>query len=320
MGIIDAGFEGFGSLMGTELPTTVQARCYTEVGSYTSDLADCGNNTYHGTAVAENIMDIAPDVSLYIARYRSKGDFRDTVNWMISEGVSVINRSLGGSFEGPGDGTSPFSNSLLKTIDRAVDGRIIFLNSAGNNADVTWFQDSPPSIRDPDGDGDGFIEFAEGDTTNSIGRRAAGDPGPRLNEGHEIFAYLRWEDTWLGASTDLDIYLVDSTSGEIVERGEDGQSGLAGDVPTESLHTEIPRDGEYHIAVVYRRGNLPGWIQLTVPKAISLEHSTEGYSINGPSESANPGMLAVGATHYWDTNTIADYSSQGPRARRPNQT
>ena len=24
------------------------------------------------------------------------------------------------------------------------------------------------------------------------------------------------------------------------------------------------------------------------------------------------GMLAVGATHYWDTHTIADYSSRGP--------
>ena len=298
--------------MGTELPATVQARCYTEVGAFTSNLADCGNNTPHGTATAENVIDIAPDASLLIARPRSPGDFRDTVDWMISEGVSVINRSLGGSFEGPGDGTSPFTGSRLNTINRAVDGGIIFLNAAGNNAEVTWFQDSPPSIHDPDGDGDGFIRFAEGDTTNSIGRRTAGNPGPLLNKGHEIWAYLRWEDTWPGASTDLDLYLVDSDSGEIVERGEDLQSGSAGDVPTESLYTEIPRDGEYFIAVVYRGGNLPGWIQLTVPKAGSLEHSAEGYSINGPSESANPGMLAVGATHYWDTHTIADYSSRGP--------
>ena len=238
---------------------------------------------------------------------------------MISEGVSVINRSLGGSFDGPGDGTSPFTNSRLNTIDRAVEGGIIFLNSAGNNAEEAWFQDSPPSIRDSDGDGDGFIEFTEGDTTNSIGRRAAGDPGPRLNEGHEIWAYLRWEDTWLGASTDLDLYLVDSTSGEIVEREEDHQSGRAGDVPTESLYTEIPRDGEYHIAVVYRGGNLPGWIQLTVPKAISLEHSTEGYSINGPSESANPGMLAVGATPLLGHAHHRGLQQPGPHARRPNQ-
>ena len=314
VGVIDIGFEGFASLMGMELPTTVRARCYTEVGVFTSNLAHCGNNDKHGTAVAENIMDIAPDVSLYIATSNgSSGDFRNTVNWMISEGVSVINRSLGGSFEGPGDGTSPIPYSVLNTIDRAVEGGIIFLNAAGNTAKDTWFQDGSHSIYDSDGDGDGFIEFAEGDITNSMGYRVvAGVPGSRLPEGHKIWAYLRWEDTWPGASTDLDLYLVDSASGEIVYRAEDYQLGGAGDYPTESLSTVIPRDGEYHIQVVYLSGNLPGWIQLTVPKADSLEHSTERYSINGPSESRNPGMLAVGAAHYYDTNTIADYSSRGP--------
>ena len=38
-------------------------------------------------------------------------------------------------------------------------------------------------------------------------------------------------------------------------------------------------------------------------------------SITNPAESANPGMLAVGATHgfhSWNIRTIADYSSQGP--------
>ena len=192
-------------------------------------------------------------------------------------------------------------------------GGIILLNSGGNLALDTWFQHSPPPIHDPDGDGYGFIEFAEGDITNSVGFRVAGvaaDQG--LPEGHEIWAYLRWEDTWPGASTDLDLYLIDSASGEIVDKEEDVQLGGAGDYPTESLYFVIPEDGEYHIQVGYRSGNLPGWIQLTVPKAGYLEHSTEGYSINGPSESANPGMLAVGATHYWDTQTIAEYSSRGP--------
>ena len=41
VGIIDTGFTGFSSLMETELPTTVVARCYTDVGVFTQDLADC---------------------------------------------------------------------------------------------------------------------------------------------------------------------------------------------------------------------------------------------------------------------------------------
>ena len=96
-------------------------------------------------------MDIAPEVSLYKLIIFGQ-ETRDTVDWMISEGVTVINRSLGGSFEGPGDGTSPFSYSVLNTIDRAVEGPIL-LNSAGNNALETWFQHSPPPIHDSDGDG-----------------------------------------------------------------------------------------------------------------------------------------------------------------------
>ena len=34
--------------------------------------------------------------------------------------------------------------------------------------------------------------------------------------------------------------------------------------------------------------------------------------MGNPEESRNPGMMAVGATHYWNTSTIAAYSSQGP--------
>ena len=44
----------------------------------------------------------------------------------------------------------------------------------------------------------------------------------------------------------------------------------------------------------------------------SLEYYTEERSIGVPADSSNPGLLAVGATHYWDTNTITFYSSRGP--------
>ena len=57
VGIIDSGFEGFRELMGTELPTTVLVRCYTDLGVSSRNLADCrhyrGNPTgVHGTASA----------------------------------------------------------------------------------------------------------------------------------------------------------------------------------------------------------------------------------------------------------------------------
>ena len=57
---------------------------------------------------------------------------------------------------------------------------------------------------------------------------------------------------------------------------------------------------------------MPDWIQLQYWGPGSIEHFTVNGSIGSPAESDNLGMLAVGATHYWDTHIIADYSSQGP--------
>ena len=80
VGVIDTGFEGFRSLIGTELPTTVQARCYTDLGRFTTNLADCESGyehrdpSMHGTVVAESVVDIAPEVSLYISNASTRGE------------------------------------------------------------------------------------------------------------------------------------------------------------------------------------------------------------------------------------------------------
>ena len=93
VGIIDLGFEGFSGLMGAELPATVMARCYTDIGVFTQDLADCEVSGDHGTIVAESLVDIAPEVSLYIAHSSSKGNDQAAADWMVSQGVSIISYS-----------------------------------------------------------------------------------------------------------------------------------------------------------------------------------------------------------------------------------
>ena len=111
VGIIDSGFSGFAGLMGGEVPATVQARCYLRVGAHSQNLEDCEDGGNHGTRVAESLLDISPQVSLYIADPDTLSDLRSTVDWMISEDVSVINHSMTWLFDGPGDGTSPLSIS-----------------------------------------------------------------------------------------------------------------------------------------------------------------------------------------------------------------
>lgn len=102
--VIDLGFQGFQSLMGTELPSTVEARCYTSIGVFTSSLSDCDNSdtSKHGTAVTEAVFDIAPEATYYISNITSAGDLLNTVEWLIEENVDVINASLGWAWHGPG--------------------------------------------------------------------------------------------------------------------------------------------------------------------------------------------------------------------------
>ena len=309
VGIIDLGFEGFRDLMGTELPATIQARCYTDLGRFTTDVADCAAEGYgvHGTAVAETVVDVAPGVSLYIADVReaSGSDVRSIVEWMISEGVAVINRSLSIGFDGPGDGTSPFPNSILNTVDRAVDGGIIWVNSAGNSAEETWF--GPYA----DSDEDRWVDF------NSSGDERIYLSFPPHEEIVSFAIELRWEDSWGGATSDLDLFLFDGNTNEIVASVRDPQSGARGHYPHEYLTLQAgpspdPIEGRYFVAVSHELGDAPEWIQLRVRSFGKLQDPSGKGSIANAAESANPGMLAVGATHYWDTHTIADYSSQGP--------
>ena len=317
VGVIDVGFAGLTSLMGTELPATVHARCYTDVGEFTENLADCEapdpvpdstipecldvvqpEASDHGTIVAESVLDIAPGVELYISQPGSRADLQDAAEWMASEGVSVINYSVGWFFDGPGDGTSPSGISPLNTVDQSVESGVIWVNSAGNSGRTAWFGD----YSNPDGDGP--VSFGgQNDEIMDVPIRAC----------RVYWVQLRWEDTWEGASTDLNLYLVNQYTGEVVSFSADEQSGGSGHVPFEYIRYQSPVSSNgFGLVVVHKSGDAPVWIQVSVWGTPIIQHYTRNGSITNPAESANPGMLAVGAAPWTDVHTIEFFSSRGP--------
>ena len=296
VGIIDAGFEDWQSLQGVELPrTTAGVRCYTSQGTYTSNLSHCDSDE-HGTAVGETITDVAPEATLYLAKPWTKGDLRSIVNWMASQGVQVINMSLGWFFDGPGDGTSASSNSPLNSVGSAVTSGIIWVNSAGNDAKSTWYGAFA------DSDDDDLHEWEGADERQSYS----------FDANDDVTLQLRWDDSWGGADTDLDLEMYRDSDDTLVASSTDRQNGGTNDVPFEYITGTVTQSGDYYFVVKHVSGAAPAWLQLTEWNMGDLEHYTERGSMTNPAESANSGMLAVGATHYWDTTTIADYSSQGP--------
>ncbi len=70
--------------------------------------------------------------------------------------------------------------------------------------------------------------------------------------------------------------------------------------------------GTYYLAITRYSGALPGWVQLQAFSQDTLQYYTLTQSIGNPAESANPGLLAVGAAPWYDTSTIEPFSSLGP--------
>ena len=116
-----------------------------------------------------------------------------------------------------------------------------------------------------------------------------------LEAGDRITAELRWEDSWSAANRDFDLIIWDFATQAIAAYSFDLQRGGVGQVPHEWLSYRVPRDGLYAVVVGHESGGIPGWIQVTAWGVDSIKYYTGTGSIGNPAESANPGMLAVGA-------------------------
>ena len=298
IGIIDTGFRGFQDLMGLELPAAEQVRalCFTDLGTVTSDIEDCEIDSFHGSAVTEAAYDIAPEATYYIANPASWGDLRFATRWMASEGVDVINHSVGWIWSGPGDGSTYSIISPLNTVNLAVATNMTWVNAAGNGAEETW----SGAYSDPDGNG--VHNFTDEDECNDV----------QLGADEDFIGQLRWEDNWHPGDpeSDLDIWLVNKDTGERVAASDSFQPEFP--LPREVFIFTAEEKAVYCLSVRHYSGETPDWIQLNAFSKQDLEYATAAGSIGTPAESGNPGLLAVGASWVYDPTEIETFSSQGP--------
>lgn len=323
VGVIDVGFEAFPELSGNgdtdEFPTAMHVRCVSYFGvTYQSwgpeDTTYCGSS-WHGSMVTEIIYDFAPEATYYLAAVETAGDVSGAVDWMIEKDVDVINMSLGYKWDGPGDGTSPYSFSPLNSVNRAVSNGIVWVNSGGNyNDNYIWHGSFN------DGDDDDRLNFSGDDECNEVTR----DVGYQLQ--------LRWgsdpdETGSIATDADLDMYLYEFTvdsEGEITY----SESPVSSSESFESQADTLPlaeiifpshflnKEGDvrYCVAVPLQSGSAPDWVQLYSRLKDRLEHASQSGAIINPAESANAGLLAVGAAPVSDPSVLEDFSSRGPTA------
>jgi len=291
VGILDGGFDGFVARQGSELPASVQARCFSSLGAASPNLADCAGST-HGTAVAESIVDMAPNAELFVSNALSPADLAAAIAWMTGNGVRIINYSQVSTYllEGMGDGTSRYSNSDYALVDQAVAGGALFVASAGNEGETSWM--GPAA----DADANGWLDFAPGDEVNSLD----------LSAGDEISTAIRWDSP--ASDYDVSIWRGDAQLAE----SADLQSATRD--PFEFVDFTAPSAGIYEISIRHRAGPAAPTIRLMVHAAAetALKYRTTVGSLPTPADSRNPGMVSVGAVDYRTPTVIEPYSSQGP--------
>ena len=182
--VIDVGFRGYKTLLGTELPATVDARSFRADGDIDSALA-----TEHGTACAEIIHDLAPAAALHLWAIDTSLAVAAAINQAILDGTHhVANMSIG-STVGPFDGTGPDAT----VVDALAAADVLPSVAAGNAGQSHWagvFVDT---------NANNFNEFALGDESIGI-------PGAQVI----LEAYLSWWQTpgIIGGVTDQDYDLV----------------------------------------------------------------------------------------------------------------
>ena len=324
IGILDTGFLGYGrGLRATPkyVPEPKGLHCFmrgaNNTYTTTDEIAECESASFldeHGTLVTQLAYDIAPGADYYLARIVLPSQFEAAITWFIQQGVDVISTSLGKRWEGPGDGTSPYTNTWISQVGRAVTNGIFVAVASGNSDTSSWFG------KFRDNDNDNVMEWNDaGDECNLVRFPAVASFNIRV----------RWEDRWNGADDDLDIYLRDKpadnddqATGTIRKMSEEAQSGQSGQDPVENIFLATGgNDRTYCLVIERASGATTDWVQVIVEGGTadvrSIEHWTRGYSLTSPAETTNPGALTVGAAPANNTTTIQDTSGRGPL---PNST
>ncbi|OGW17775.1 MAG: hypothetical protein A3G93_14935, partial [Nitrospinae bacterium RIFCSPLOWO2_12_FULL_45_22] len=288
--VIDGDFAGLSSTISNgELPSNVVMVDCTGVSCISTTFpSETGK---HGTGVAEVVYDMAPGAQLYLIKMDDRLDLKDAKDYCISNGIKIINHSVGWNNTNFYSGECYNVNPVC-TADNAYANGILWVNAIGNDAKRHY------EATFTDSDGDGWHNISANYETINISATA----------GETIKVALTW-NAWPTTNQDYDLYLYDSSLNSSVARSENLQTGTQS--PTESISYSVPSTGTYYLSI-YKY-------------SATSNHQLEVYSANhdltpavASSSFSNPadarGVMAVGAIDYWywTTGPQESFSSQGP--------
>ena len=305
--IVDLGFDGWVSKLGTELPVAVVTQNFCGPGITGFDgrgPSGTGLPTSHGVATAEIVHDMAPGATLYLVCIYDGSDFAAAEAFLEAEGVSIVNASIGSAIDGRGDGGSGYASAAVKAGREAGQlWTVAAGNLGGRHFDALL----------SDHDGDGAMEMF------------SGPQDPNGPDSDELYSYyiaandtsviqLKW-DAWPVTNFNFDVYvfidqiddahLLDCSYGGCIQQGNPWTA------PVEQVAFKSDGLGHYVYVAI---GNMNGALDVRADLyLLGQEYAFKALdplgSLSDPATS--PFVMAAGAACF-SGSAIEPFSSQGP--------
>lgn len=294
--ILDAGFDGYPNLLGSDLPKTVTVRSFRADGDIT------GGGEQHGAACAEIVYDMAPNAKMYLVNFETDVEQHNAVDWIVAQGVNVISYSLGWFNAGAGDGTGPIDDD----VEYVASQGLAWASSAGNSAQDHW----TGKFYDPDGNS--YMNFDSSGTEILTFHVRANDT---------VGAFLNWKDwgpydgsDYRGSDQDYDfeLYFNNGAFWQYVDSSTNRQTGTQW--PTEDLYGYYATEAGTWGVKIKKISATPAKANIDLEIVVlgndkPLLYYNSARSVLVPADS--PSAWAAGAT-YWADDSIEFYSGRGP--------
>jgi hypothetical protein len=190
-----------------------------------------------GTALLEIVHDLVPSAKLSFANADTDLEFEQAVNFLAASSDVVLDDI--GFYGLPYNGTSAVSQNTAAALNNPAYPIRAYFTSAGNDADEhyygTYFDSGVDgtSINGISTPGHLHLFQRTDRTTDVLGLGPQPYNVIRLPQGGEVSIVLTWDDAFGSSSNNYDLYLVQQSTGNVVARSTDVQSGTQD--PVESI-------------------------------------------------------------------------------------
>ncbi len=266
----------------------------------------------HGTAVAEIVVDMAPNVDLFLYTTVNSVDLNNAITDAISRNVDIITISLGVDTAG-GDGVSGFyrdgTSSVAKKVNEAKNNGILVTTSAGNSAEEHWSGTYSISPVPPANLGLGY------ESVMNFNPSAAGNMRACLPVTDLGGLYIATWNDWDASNQDYDFFLYDSTMTTnlftvLFINGLGGSIGPQTGIqePIEAFFW-IGEGSACLVLASFSSTENHFFHILTGGNGLNSNFQVPSGSLSTPADAS--GALTVGAVHH-STDILETFSSQGP--------